>query len=158
MTLTLSTAAAIAAFLGLGPAHPPEPTGPQITPAGSHTFDFGDNTGEYVDDGECDDPRFVGEGMASTVDDENIGRDRKDCASHFERGNIRWAMGQDNFDVSQCAAIEFGLDTSEYARDDECDDPRFDGPGTDSIMQINDLRGDATDCKALCEAGQIWLK
>ncbi len=155
MIITLSFAAALAAFLGLSTE---QDNAPEITLVGGHAIDFGDNSGEYADDGECDDPRFVGDGMASTVDDDSIGRDRKDCVSHFERGNIRVAMGKEDFNPSQCAAIDFGLDTSEWARDGECDDPRFDGPGTDSIMAISDLRGDATDCKAACEAGNIWLK
>lgn len=158
MTITLSFAAALAAFLGLSQDGASSQSHPPVVMASGEAVSFGNDDGEYPGDGECDDPRFVGDGMASSTDTANIGGDATDCASHYERGNIRLAMGESDFDVSQCEAIDFGLDTSEYARDRECDDPRFAGPGTDDILQINDLRGDATDCKRLCESGEIWLK
>ncbi|MEO0359219.1 MAG: hypothetical protein AAF386_13205, partial [Pseudomonadota bacterium] len=60
--------------------------------------------------------------------------------------------------ATQCDAIDFGNNSSTFARDGECDDPRFDGPGTDSIMLRSDLLSDAKDCRAACNAGQIWLR
>ncbi|MEL7461842.1 MAG: hypothetical protein AAFX45_10740 [Pseudomonadota bacterium] len=157
MTLTLSVAAVLASLFGGPPAAPDLQTiDPILTADGE--VSFGDDNGEYPDDGECDDPRFVGEGMANTVENVNIGGDATDCASHYNRGNIRLANTQADFSASMCAAISFGNDSSEYARDRECDDPRFAGPGTDDILSINDLRADATDCQRLCESGAIWLK
>ena len=55
--------------------------------------------------------------------------------------------------------IEFGVDTpgSIAAFDDECDDPRFTGPGAvpDSLGFL--VMRDATDCRSLYEAGRIRL-
>ncbi|MEM9850541.1 MAG: hypothetical protein AAF761_00940 [Pseudomonadota bacterium] len=157
MTLTLSVAALLASLFGGPPEAPDAQSIPPIITANSE-ISFGNDGGEYPDDGECDDPRFVGEGMANTVDNVNIGGDASDCASHYNRGNIRLSNTAADFSPAMCAAISFGDDSSDYARDRECDDPRFAGPGTDDILSINDLRADATDCKALCESGAIWLK
>jgi hypothetical protein len=60
--------------------------------------------------------------------------------------------------VAECAAIDFGDDTSEWAKDNECDDPRFTGIGVDEILNAEDQSHDAADCRALCEAGEIWLR
>lgn len=40
---------------------------------------FGDDSNEWAMDSECDDPRFVGIGMASYTDSINIGHDATDC-------------------------------------------------------------------------------
>lgn len=157
MTLTLSIASVLASlFGGATPPEPSQSTLPLFTASGD--VNFGNDGGEYPNDGECDDPRFVGAGMASTVEDANIGGDATDCAAHFNRGNIRVANTAADFNPSMCEAINFGDDSSQFSRDSECDDPRFAGPGTDEIMQLDDLRADATDCKRLCESGAIWLK
>lgn len=153
----LSVAALLASLFGPVPQLAPEEASPLVTVSGT-TVAFGDDTGEYTLDGECDDPRFVGEGMARTVEDSNIMGDATDCAAHFHRGNIRLANGPETFSPDMCASINFGDNSSEWARDGECDDPRFAGPGTDAIMGIADLRADAIDCKRLCESGTVWLK
>lgn len=54
--------------------------------------------------------------------------------------------------------IEWGDDSSQWANDGECDDPRFEGPGASPIMLDEDLKHDATDCRELYEAGRIQLK
>ena len=54
-------------------------------------------------------------------------------------------------------AIEFGDDTSEWARDDECDDPRFDGDGMASGLSLRNRGRDAADCRRLYDAGRIRL-
>lgn len=70
----------------------------------------------------------------------------------------------DSSDASTAAAfsdasdIDFGDDSSTWANDGECDDPRFDGPGVHPINLEEDIRRDATDCRELFEAGDIWLK
>ncbi len=56
------------------------------------------------------------------------------------------------------AEIDFGDDSSIWANDGECDDPRFDGPGAHPVNFDDDIRADATDCRTLFEAGEIWLK
>jgi hypothetical protein len=50
--------------------------------------DFGDDASRWADDGECDDPRFQGEGSAETLLDEDNGHDATDCRSLFESGRI----------------------------------------------------------------------
>ena len=54
-------------------------------------------------------------------------------------------------------AIEFGLNTSAWADDGVCDDPRFEGPGTRPGMETDDRGADAGDCLALYEAGLVRL-
>ena len=56
-------------------------------------------------------------------------------------------------------AIDWGNDSSDFAQDGECDDPRFMGPGmTTTPLEDTDIRADATDCKAAYEAGRLSLK
>lgn len=50
--------------------------------------DFGDNTSTWADDGECDDPRFEGDGAAATLLDEDRGHDAADCRALFEAGRV----------------------------------------------------------------------
>jgi len=42
-------------------------------------------------------------------------------------------------------------------RDDQRDDPRFDGPGTSSVISLENLMIDASDCRKQCENQSIWL-
>ena len=53
--------------------------------------------------------------------------------------------------------IDFGDNSSSYANDDECDDPRFEGPGTASTLLESDRLADANDCRAAYEAGTVVL-
>ena len=53
--------------------------------------------------------------------------------------------------------IDFGDDTSRWARDRECDDPRFEGSYAGNTLLEEDLGRDATDCRQLYEAGLIRL-
>ena len=56
------------------------------------------------------------------------------------------------------AAIEWGNDSSPYALDGECDDPRFGGPGmADVVYASNELR-DATDCRDTARGGASLVK
>jgi len=58
--------------------------------------------------------------------------------------------------ASPALAIDFGDDTSRWAKDGECDDPRFSGPGmTDTPLLAEDILHDATDCKQAFDAGRI---
>ena len=47
--------------------------------------------------------------------------------------------------------------TSDYAQDGECDDPRFDGDGMAAISLAGDRGHDAADCRRLYDAGRIRL-
>lgn len=52
--------------------------------------DFGDDSGRWSKDGECDDPRFSGEGMGVPTDD-HVRRDASDCKAMFDDGLIALA-------------------------------------------------------------------
>ncbi|MGV6840083.1 MAG: hypothetical protein ACWA40_07795 [Planktomarina sp.] len=124
----------------------------------SNGINFGDNTNEYANDGECDDRRFIGRGMASSLNDERTMHDAADCKRAFEAGQIQLVSEAAGRAVTQCSKIDFGNNSSQFANDGECDDFRFDGPGTDNIMLSSDIKSDATDCRRACDAGQIWLR
>ncbi|MCY4634792.1 MAG: hypothetical protein OXG04_09885 [Acidobacteria bacterium] len=55
----------------------------------SGEVDFGDDSSEYAHDGECDDIRFSGRGMAGTLLDDDRGHDATDCRRLYEAGRIR---------------------------------------------------------------------
>lgn len=54
------------------------------------TVDFGDDKGEYAKDGECDDLRFIGEGMTATdLLEDDIMHDATDCRTAYEGGKLQ---------------------------------------------------------------------
>jgi len=112
--------------------------------------DFGDNSSTWANDGECDDPRFEGEGAADTLLDADRGHDAADCRALFNAGRValRGAGG----------SIDFGDDESEWARDGECDDPRFEGAGMAATLVEADAYHDATDCRTLLGRQRISLR
>ena len=110
--------------------------------------DFGDDTGEWANDGECDDPRFQGAGMAAELVDADIRKDAADCEAAFNAGTVTLVGGD-----APAAAIDYGDDTSQWANDGECDDPRFSGSGVARELVDADLGHDAADCRAAVEAG-----
>jgi hypothetical protein len=122
-----------------------------LPPATQAQPDFGDNSSQWANDGECDDPRFEGEGAAETLLAEDRGHDAADCRMLFDAGRIvlRTAAGN---------AIDYGDDDSEWARDGECDDPRFEGDGMAATLLDADAYHDATDCRTLVEDGRIALR
>ena len=56
--------------------------------AQAQELDFGNDRSLWSNDGECDDPRFEGEGMASSLSSRNEGRDASDCRELYEAGRI----------------------------------------------------------------------
>ena len=54
----------------------------------SRSIEFGDDRSQWARDGECDDPRFEGDGMSPTLIDENLGHDATDCRQLLESGRI----------------------------------------------------------------------
>ena len=71
--------------------------------------------------------------------------------------------------VSACdmmggGGIDYGDDSSTWANDGECDDPRFenapnsDGTGMAAVLLDQDEGKDATDCRTLVESGSIQPK
>ncbi|HUV32701.1 MAG TPA: hypothetical protein VMW31_03940 [Devosiaceae bacterium] len=113
--------------------------------------DLGDNSSFWARNGECDDPRFAGIGMAVKTLDEDIMRDAADCLAALETGRI--ALAPEDF-----SQIDFGTDGGEWTDDGECDDPRFVGPGRSFITGEDEVLKDATDCRTLFEQGRIRLR
>jgi len=111
--------------------------------------EFGDDRSQWANDGECDDPRFAGGGMADVLLDDDLYADATDCRSLFDAGRIR---------LRSSTGVEFGNDRSEWANDGECDDPRFAGGGMADVLLDDDLYADATDCRSLYESGRISLR
>ena len=56
---------------------------------------FGDDKSLYAHDGECDDPRFEGPGMATTLLDEDRLHDATDCRQQYQAGRIQLAPLED---------------------------------------------------------------
>ena len=113
--------------------------------------DFGDDSSEWIYDGECDDPRFQGSGMALTLLDQNRFSDATDCRLLFNQGRIALSLNDSN-------NIDFGNDSSEWIYDGECDDPRFQGSAMAEILLGEDRFSDATDCRLLFNQGLITLR
>ena len=140
------------------PAAPVAPPAVPSAAAPAAVVDYGSDSSEWANDGECDDRRFVGQGVATTLDWANIGRDASDCRALHEAGQIRvwnWTEAQA---ATQCAAISFGDDVSQFANNGVCDDPRFDGRGMDRVIAISESGHDAADCLQLCAFGAIALR
>ncbi|MCL4187891.1 MAG: hypothetical protein KJZ85_09800 [Rhodobacteraceae bacterium] len=126
--------------------------------AGAAAPDFGDDTGRYPNDGECDDRRFVGQGMAQSFSWKEAGRDASDCRHLHSRGLLRlWVLDEARA-ATDCSRLDFGNDVGEYVNDGECDDPRFEGVGVASGLTRDNVGQDATDCRRLCGWGMIFLR
>src|SRR5690606_3827055 len=111
-------------------------------------IDFGLNDGEFVTDGECDDPRFAGDKATGAIYDQEEGHDAADCHALYRAGLIRLLTAEElerqNFE-GVADGIDFGDNSGEFARDDECDDPRFEGDGASGGFGDMLMR-DAADC------------
>jgi hypothetical protein len=130
-------------------------------------IDWGDDVGDWANDGECDDKRFSGEGMTGTpLLDEDIGHDATDCRTAYEAGKLSYNIATGG--KPQAAAlpaqktsggIDWGDDRGEWANDGECDDSRFTGDGMTSTPLLDeDIRHDASDCREQFERGRLQLK
>ena len=116
-------------------------------------INFGDDSGEWAHDGECDDPDFTGAGMTAKPSPESRMRDASDCRAAFEAGTVTLRLSG-----ADMPAFDYGTDTSMYANDGECDDLRFTGPGTDKKLLSEDMGADASDCRALEASGQVSIR
>ena len=128
--------------------------GAAVTPAdpgattGDADIDFGDDSGTFANDGECDDPRFGGVLASHEM------ADATDCRTAFEAGTVEFSpapVGETTLDATD---IDFGSNAGEYAMDGECDDPRFEGAGM-GVALSDHLSADADDCRAAFEAGTV---
>lgn len=122
-------------------------------------IDFGDNSGPFTNDGECDDSRFEGPGASGISFDGGDFTDASDCSSLYMGGTII-LIEQDDTPaaiVADGSGIDFGDNSSLFADDGECDDPRFEGPGAASFTSESSEMHDANDCRSMYEAGRVTL-
>lgn len=159
--ITLAEAPAPAAAPQQPPAKPgaqtPAPV-PPVPPASDGGINFGDDSGEWANDRECDDRRFAGAGMAANLSWGHVGADASDCRIGVERGAlVLWDMAAARA-VTQCATIDFGDDSGGFPDDRECDDVRFEGMSMAWALNVENLRRDATDCRRACDLGLIALR
>lgn len=130
---------------------------PAMAQATSPAIDFGDDSSEWAKDGECDDPRFTGKGAASELLDVDTLRDATDCKAAFEAGTVTLKDDAAAATATSATEIDFGDDSSQWAKDGECDDPRFEGTGSAAELVDADLGKDATDCREALAAGTVTL-
>lgn len=120
--------------------------------------DYGNDSSEWAMDGECDDPRFEGPGMADVLLAEDAYADATDCMQLEAQGLVwpRGSVAPAPTKGGSCSGIDFGDDASMWANDGECDDPRFAGPGAAETLLAEDAFHDASDCRQACASGAIW--
>lgn len=128
-----------------------------IAHAQDDTIDFGNNESNWSDDGECDDPRFEGDGMASSLDRSSIKKDANDCRSLLEEGRISYSSVQYDPDLTSFNGIELGDNSSTWANDDVCDDPRFEGEGMSVSPMHDDILHDRNDCSYGIQLGTLTV-
>ena len=133
----------------------------------AQNIDFGDDNSRFAKDGECDDMRFSGAGMTdTTLIDSDIRHDATDCRTAYNQGRLTYQGGRraggpasSGYATSGVNHIIWGDDASRYAKDGECDDKRFRGPGmTSTPLLDSDIKHDATDCRAAFSAGRLSLR
>ncbi len=124
-----------------------------ITPALAQAINFGDDSSQWANDGECDDGRFTGAGLTATpLLEEDVLADATDCRNAYDAGRLT-LLG-----VASDGQIDFGNDSGEWANDGECDDMRFAGLGmTLTPLLQDDIMRDATDCREGYAAGRLKL-
>ena len=88
MLLAYGLSAGASRMAPLGPAADGATLAAAAQDAGT-TVDFGDDTSAWARDGECDDPRFIGEGVAQTQLDSDTHHDATDCRALFNLGLIQ---------------------------------------------------------------------
>lgn len=106
------------------------------------TIDFGEDAGDYANDGACDDARFEEDGDDWTYQRAHVLRDASDCRSLYAEGVIT-------------LYLDFGDNSGEYANDDTCDDSRFTGSGRSILETDSHVKRDAVDCIVAYRAGTI---
>ena len=113
---------------------------------------FGNDDSLFANDGECDDARFVGDGMAEVVMTDSIARDASDCSGAFAENRLQ--ANPLFAEPTIPGRYDYGDDASDYANDGECDDIRFTGDyASGTIYLYEDIGHDASDCQAAVEQG-----
>ena len=153
-----------AAVASTDPSAAPTKPPPSAAPAMAGGIDYGDDASQFARDGECDDKRFTGAGMTSTpLLESDIRHDATDCRVALEQGRLQFQgnvpTNTSNSGSVSSSHIQWGDDSSKYARDGECDDKRFTGPGmTATPLLDSDIQHDATDCRVSFEQGRLQLR
>lgn len=130
------------------------------------SINFGDDSGRFSKDGECDDMRFDGAGMTTTLlIDSDVFHDATDCRTAYNQGRLRYLGGRRAASSSstpsrtEASRIQWGDDSSRFAKDGECDDKRFVGAGmTSTPLLDSDIKHDASDCRSAYEQGRLELR
>ena len=105
-------------------------------------IDFGEDAGDYANDGACDDARFESDGDDWTYQRNHVLRDATDCRTLYEAGELT-------------LYLDFGDNSGEYANDNTCDDNRFTGEGRSILQTDSHVKRDAVDCIVAYRAGTI---
>ena len=149
-----------------------------LAAARAGAVDFGDDASPNALDGECDDPRFEGPGMyQGQLQRSDDHHDATDCRTQYEARRVSLIETPNTHIVLEASrsdglhydentgrglrgqggvASHFGDNTSDYAFDGECDDPRLTGPGMADVLDRANVGRDAYDCEALHEEGEVW--
>lgn len=73
-----------------------------LAPIAASGIDFGDDASTWANDGECDDKRFFGPGMTTTMLlDSDIGHDASDCRAGYAAGALLWVTAPDATDAER---------------------------------------------------------
>ncbi len=123
----------------------------------SDAIHFGDDSGDYANDGECDDPRFTGSNTAKNLDWTVVGQDATDCRQSLKKGSRYWVY-PDEIKVVDCSGEDFGDDSSQFNNSGTCDDPRYFGIKSAQITMATDSGKDATDCQRACELNLLYAR
>ncbi len=105
------------------------------TTTSSSSISFGDDSGSYANDGDCDDARFNDDGDTYNYMRSHVLHDATDCRAAIASG-------------AKTLLLDFGDDSGTYSNDEECDDNRFTGEGRSVLSSDSHVRKDASDCIA----------
>lgn len=115
------------------------------------SVNFGDDSSDYASDGECDDVRFVGSGMAVALMTDSIGKDASDCKAAYQDGELSF----NPLFAAPTINYGYGDNAGLFPNDGECDDIRFTGEYSSEVIYLAENIGhDANDCRAAMETGE----
>ena len=129
-------------------------------------INFGNDRSLWAFDFECDDARFEATDahpddaevrMTQVISANYIGKDATDCRGGYDQNSLRFTV------IQELDGIKFGTNSSVFAYNGECDDPRFeDAPGgvahMASYLAQDDRGADAIDCYRAYRDGDIRLR
>jgi hypothetical protein len=107
-------------------------------------IDFGDDTGTWPNDDECDDSRFEGDGMAFTLYENNIFHDANDCQTLYSSGAIQ-LIPEPEAVVASIGLQQGSLSSTDATRDNDSYVDRYTFEGVEGSSAVIDLRSSAFD-------------